>query len=156
MIPGLKKGLLGLEATPALLGVGYILGFRISAILVAGGLLSWLGLIPAIAHFGDHLAVPLFPESEKLISQMSPGEIWTRYVRYIGAGAVAVVPEFDVDECALAFEIFGAELGSHFIPLARLQFALAYTKGEGADLVGLVVNLRDLFAVGRVGRIDYA
>jgi len=90
MVPGLKKGLLGLEATPALLGVGYILGFRISAILVAGGLLSWLGLIPAIAHFGDLLPVPLFPESEKLISQMSPGEIWTRYVRYIGAGAVAV------------------------------------------------------------------
>ena len=90
MIPGLKKGLLGLEATPALLGVGYILGYRISAILVAGGLLSWLGLIPAIAHFGDSLTVPLFPETEKLISQMSPGEIWTRYVRYIGAGAVAV------------------------------------------------------------------
>jgi len=39
-IPGLKKGELGLEATPALLGVGYILGFRISAIMVAGGLLS--------------------------------------------------------------------------------------------------------------------
>ena len=66
-IPGLKKGELGLEATPALLGVGYILGFRISAIMVAGGLLSWLGIIPTSAQL-----------------------IWTRYVRYIGAGAVAV------------------------------------------------------------------
>ncbi len=89
-IPGLKKGILGLEATPALLGVGYILGYRIGAIMVAGGLLSWLGIIPAIAHFGDKLTVPMFPETEKLISQMSAGEIWTRYVRYIGAGAVAV------------------------------------------------------------------
>ncbi|RMF54559.1 MAG: oligopeptide transporter, OPT family [Calditrichaeota bacterium] len=88
-IPGLKKGLLGLEATPALLGVGYILGFRISAIMVAGGLLSWLGIIPAIAHFGEFAQSPLFPETQKLISQMSPHEIWTRYVRYIGAGAVA-------------------------------------------------------------------
>jgi putative OPT family oligopeptide transporter len=89
-IPGLKKGVLGLEATPALLGVGYILGFRISAILVAGGLLSWLGVIPTIAVFGEYLQTPMFPETSKLISQMSPEEIWTRYVRYIGAGAVAV------------------------------------------------------------------
>jgi putative OPT family oligopeptide transporter len=89
-IPGLKKGELGLEATPALLGVGYILGFRISAILVAGGLLSWLGIIPTIAHFGEYLQNPLFPEGEKLISDMTPQEIWTKYVRYIGAGAVAV------------------------------------------------------------------
>ena len=89
-IPGLKKGMIGLEATPALMGVGYILGFRISAIMVAGGLLSWLGIIPAIAHFGEHLTTPMFPESVKLISQMTADEIWTRYVRYIGAGAVAV------------------------------------------------------------------
>ncbi len=89
-IPGLKKGELGLEATPALLGVGYILGFRIAAIMVAGGLLSWLGIIPAIAHFGEMVQQPMFPETEKLISQMSAAEIWTRYVRYIGAGAVAV------------------------------------------------------------------
>ncbi len=89
-IPGLKKGELGLEATPALLGVGYILGFRISAIMVAGGLLSWLGIIPTIAHFGELVATPMFPEAEKLIVDMSPQLIWTRYVRYIGAGAVAV------------------------------------------------------------------
>ena len=89
-IPGLKKGVLGLEATPALLGVGYILGFRISAVLVAGGLLSWLGIIPAIAMFGEHLQSPMFPETVKLISEMSANEIWSRYVRYIGAGAVAV------------------------------------------------------------------
>jgi putative OPT family oligopeptide transporter len=85
----LKKGELGLDATPALLGVGYILGFRIAAIMVAGGLLSWLGIIPTIAHFGELIKTPLFPESEILISDMTAYEIWTRYVRYIGAGAVA-------------------------------------------------------------------
>jgi len=89
-VPGLKKGELGLEATPALLGVGYILGFRISAIMVAGGLLSWLGIIPVIAHFGEHIQTPMFPESELNISEMSAQLIWTRYIRYIGAGAVAV------------------------------------------------------------------
>lgn len=89
-VPGLTKGEFGLEATPALMGVGYILGFRISAIMVAGGLLSWLGIIPTIAHFGELVQSPMFPESSKLIADMTPHEIWTRYVRYIGAGAVAV------------------------------------------------------------------
>ncbi len=88
-VPLLNKGEVGLEPMPALLGVGYILGYRIGAIMVAGGLLSSLALIPIIAHFGESLQAPMFPETTRLISQMSPGEIWSRYIRYIGAGAVA-------------------------------------------------------------------
>jgi putative OPT family oligopeptide transporter len=94
-LPVLKKGVLGIEPTPALLGVGYVLGYRISAIMVAGGLLSWLGLIPLIALLGDYLQQPLFPELfpagsvPKLIAEMSAHEIWSRYIRYVGAGAVA-------------------------------------------------------------------
>ncbi len=94
-LPVMKKAVLGLEATPALLGVGYVLGYRISAIMVAGGLLSWLGLIPLMALFGEQLHSPLFPDlfpegaTLKLISDMSAIEIWSRYIRYIGAGAVA-------------------------------------------------------------------
>lgn len=88
-IPMLKKGVVGLEPMPALLGVGYILGYRIGAIMVAGGLISSLALIPLIAHFGEGLASPLFPEMEQTIAEMSAGQIWSRYIRYIGAGAVA-------------------------------------------------------------------
>ncbi len=88
-VPLLKKGVVGLDTMPALLGVGYILGYRISAIMVAGGLLSSLAIIPLIAHFGESLSSPLFPETVKTIAAMSPGEIWSRYVRYVGAGAVA-------------------------------------------------------------------
>jgi putative OPT family oligopeptide transporter len=88
-VPLLKKGEVGLEPMPALLGVGYILGYRIGAVMVAGGLISSLGLIPLIAHFGEGLSAPLFPETVKLVRDMSPGEIWSRYIRYIGAGAVA-------------------------------------------------------------------
>lgn len=88
-IPLLKKGIVGLEPMPALLGVGYILGYRIGAIMVAGGLLSALGLIPIIAHFGEYLPAPLFPETVRTISEMSAGAIWSKYIRYIGAGAVA-------------------------------------------------------------------
>lgn len=89
-IPVLKKAVLGMEPTPALLGVGFILGPRIAGIMVAGGLLSWLGIIPLIAYFGEHLPQPLFPEQLLPIAQMSADQIWNRYIRYIGAGAVAV------------------------------------------------------------------
>lgn len=76
------------EITPELLGVGYIIGPRISGVMVAGGVLSWLVLIPLITFLGAGLGAPLLPEKVKLIADMSPGEIWNRYIRYIGAGAV--------------------------------------------------------------------
>ena len=88
-IPLLKKGELGMDLSAALFGVGYILGPRIAAVMVGGGLLSWLVIIPAIAYWGDARTVPLFPETLHIIRDMSPSQIWTRYVRYIGAGAVA-------------------------------------------------------------------
>jgi putative OPT family oligopeptide transporter len=89
-LPVLPRAQLAIELAPALLAVGYILGFRQSAVLVAGALVSSLVLIPLIAFFGQGLPKPLFPEPTKLIAQMSAGELWSRYVRYIGAGAVAV------------------------------------------------------------------
>jgi putative OPT family oligopeptide transporter len=89
-LPVLKKAKLGGEPMPALLGVGYILGLRIAAIMVAGGLLSWLGVIPMIAYFGENLNVPLFPEKILPIAEMTPEQIWDKYIRVIGAGAVAV------------------------------------------------------------------
>ena len=88
-VPFLKKGQVGLDISAALFGVGYILGPRIAAVMVGGGLLSWLVIIPAIAYWGEGRTAPLYPETLKLIPDMSPGEIWTRYIRYIGAGAVA-------------------------------------------------------------------
>ena len=88
-IPFLKKGEVGMDLSAALFGVGYILGPRIAAVMVGGGLLSWLVIIPGIAYWGDARTVPLFPETVQLIADMSPGQLWTRYVRYIGAGAVA-------------------------------------------------------------------
>src|SRR5256885_813848 len=89
-LPVLPRAQLAIEVAPALLAVGYILGFRQSAVLVAGALVSSLVLIPLIAFVGAGLAKPLFPETTKLVAPMTTGELWSRYVRYIGAGAVAV------------------------------------------------------------------
>lgn len=84
----LKAGSIGAEVSPELLGVGYIIGPRIAATMAAGGVMSYLLLIPMIKFFGDALTVPLNPGT-KLISAMSPHEIRGAYVLYIGAGAVA-------------------------------------------------------------------
>jgi putative OPT family oligopeptide transporter len=83
----LPNGTINGEITPELLGVGYIIGPRIAGIMVSGGVLSWIVLIPLITILGDKLTA-VFPPGTKLISEMSPGEIWNNYIRYIGAGAV--------------------------------------------------------------------
>ena len=88
-LPVLPKAELGLEIAPALLAVGYILGYRQSAIMVSGSLISALALTPLIALVGEGLTAPLFPEATTPIRDLSAGQIWGRYVRYIGAGAVA-------------------------------------------------------------------
>ncbi|MDX6768524.1 MAG: oligopeptide transporter, OPT family [Elusimicrobiota bacterium] len=87
-IPFFKGAAVSGEVAPELVGVGYIIGTRISCVMVAGGVLASWVLIPAIKLFGDGLAAPLFPAT-KLISEMSPAEIWKSYILYIGAGAVA-------------------------------------------------------------------
>jgi len=88
-IPFLKKAELGCKVSGALFGVGYILGPRIGSVMVGGGLLSWLLIIPAIAYWGTGRTEPLYPETSLSLAQMPPALIWERYVRYIGAGAVA-------------------------------------------------------------------
>ncbi len=83
-----KAGSVSVEVSPALLGVGYIIGPYIGGIMCAGGVLSYLLLIPLIKFFGDGLPGPLAPGLVP-ISQMGPGDIRSAYVLYIGAGAVA-------------------------------------------------------------------
>lgn len=78
------------EITPEYLGVGYIIGPRIAGVLVAGGVLSALVLVPLISYIGDALPTFLKPGmGDLLISQMTPTQIRLGYARYIGAGAVA-------------------------------------------------------------------
>jgi putative OPT family oligopeptide transporter len=84
----LAGGSIACEVTPELLGVGYVIGPRIAAVMAAGGVLSYLLLIPLIKFFGEGLAGPLAPGTA-LIKEMTPNQIRGAYVLYIGAGAVA-------------------------------------------------------------------
>lgn len=84
-IKSLKTGF-GLDVLPALTGVGYICGLKISSYIFAGGVLGWFVLIPAISLFGGE---SLIAPGTSLIGEMGADSIWSTYIRYIGAGAVA-------------------------------------------------------------------
>lgn len=87
---GFKGGSVASDNDPTLLGVGYIIGPKIAGLMMGGGVLSYLVLIPVIKFFGASAAGPIAPEISKTIAEMSPGQVRSAYVLYIGAGAVAM------------------------------------------------------------------
>jgi putative OPT family oligopeptide transporter len=89
-IPGYKGAEVGADITPELLGVGYIIGPKIASVMFSGGALGWLVIIPLITLIGEMVSSPVSPSVDMLISEMEPIDIWDNYVRYIGAGAVAL------------------------------------------------------------------
>src|SRR5262245_31248482 len=87
------------DISPEYLGVGYVIGPRIAGEMFAGGVLSWLVLLPLLSILGQYITVPFPPIHPNfavnpatgapfLISEMAPAQIWSAYIRYIGAGAV--------------------------------------------------------------------
>ncbi|NLI16404.1 MAG: oligopeptide transporter, OPT family [candidate division Zixibacteria bacterium] len=88
MLTFFKGASVSAEVAPELLGVGYIIGPKVSANMMAGGMLAYLILIPAIKIFGDNLGTVMFPATG-LIKDMTPNMVRNAYVLYIGAGAVA-------------------------------------------------------------------
>jgi putative OPT family oligopeptide transporter len=90
---------LNIDISPEYLGVGYVIGPRIAGTMFAGGVLSWLVLLPLLSILGAYITVPFPPIHPNfannpatgqpfLISEMGPGQLWSAYIRYIGAGAV--------------------------------------------------------------------
>lgn len=77
------------EISPELLGVGYIIGPKVGAIMLAGAALSYLVFIPLIKLFGDGLLAPMYPETTTLIRDMAPDDVHKNYIYYIGVGSVA-------------------------------------------------------------------
>ena len=90
---------LNVDLSPEYLGVGYVIGPRIAGTMFAGGVLSWLVLLPLLTILGAYINVPFPPIHPNyannpatgmpfLISEMSAPQLWSAYIRYIGAGAV--------------------------------------------------------------------
>jgi putative OPT family oligopeptide transporter len=74
--------------TSEYLGVGYIIGPKIAGVIFAGGVFSWMVMMPAIKFFGSLVPTPIYPSTIP-IAQMTSDQLWQYYIRYIGAGAVA-------------------------------------------------------------------
>jgi putative OPT family oligopeptide transporter len=90
---------LDIDISPEYLGVGYVIGPRIAGVMFAGGVVSWLVLLPLLSILGTYITEPFAPIHPNfannpatgrpfLISEMTPGQLWSAYIRYIGAGAV--------------------------------------------------------------------
>jgi putative OPT family oligopeptide transporter len=90
---------LNVDISPEYMGVGYVIGPRIAGTMFAGGVLSWLVLLPLLTILGEYIRVPFPPIHPNfannpatgmpfLISEMAAGQMWSSYIRYIGAGAV--------------------------------------------------------------------
>ena len=141
-LPVLPKAQVGTEVSAALFGVGYILGPWIGSVMVGGALLSWVVLIPAIATWGAGLSAPLYPEVAKTIAEMGPSEIWTRYVRYIGAGAVATAGLLTLIKSVPTMRD-SLRAGAHEL---RARFSDADTDTVAGARTGLDLSLRTVAA----------
>jgi putative OPT family oligopeptide transporter len=81
---------LNVDISPEYMGVGYVIGPRIAGVMFAGGVLSWMVLLPLLSILGRYMPAPFppVPASGLRIDQMSAQQIWSAYIRYTGAGAV--------------------------------------------------------------------
>ncbi len=84
----LKGASINADATSEYLGVGYIIGSRVAGVIFAGGVFSWLVIMPLIYFFGKELPHPVYPGQTPIV-QMGPGDLWAAYIKPMGAGAVA-------------------------------------------------------------------
>jgi len=86
----LPNATLNVDISAEYMGVGYVIGPRIAGVMFAGGVLSWLVLLPLLSIMGNYMTVPFppVPASGLRIDQMTPGQLWSAYIRYTGAGAV--------------------------------------------------------------------
>ncbi|MGN0600322.1 MAG: OPT family oligopeptide transporter [Oscillospiraceae bacterium] len=108
-------GEIGTQLYPAVMSVGYICGFRISSYMLAGGVMSWLVLIPAIVNFGGETV--MYPSENATVAQLysegGASAIWQNYIRYIGAGALAAGGLISlVRSLPLIFKTFRASLSA--------------------------------------------
>jgi putative OPT family oligopeptide transporter len=144
-LPWPRKAELGMDLSPALFGVGFILGPRIAAVMVGGGLLSWLVVIPLLDWWGAARSLPLYPETVLLMTDMTPSQLWSRYVRYIGAGAVATAGIITLVR-SLPVMVDSFRIGFGQLQQQRSEHAVAVPR-TGQDLPLKVVGIGVLLVI---------
>lgn len=86
----LKGGTMGMDATPVLLGVGYIIGPRIAALMLSGAVLGYLGIGPLLAFVGEQIPGTIIAPGTIPLDEMSAAQLRNSYIKYLGVGAVAI------------------------------------------------------------------
>lgn len=140
----------GFNAVASLLGVGFIVGTGVAILMFSGALLAWFGFIPLIKFIGSGATTPIFPATQ-LISEMSAIAIWSNYIRYIGAGAVATGGFISLAKSAPAIissfkeamKGLKAEKTAHKVERQHIDTPLTFV-GAGAIAVFLIVWLLPL------------
>jgi len=86
----MKGGTIGVDAYPSLLGVGFIIGPRIAALMLAGAVVGYLGISPLLAFIGEQIPGVIISPGEMPLNEMNPAQLRNSYIKYLGVGAVAV------------------------------------------------------------------
>ncbi len=86
----LKGGTIGVDATPSLMGVGYIIGPRISALMLSGAVIGYLGIGPLLSFIGEQIPGLIISPGTIPLNEMDPAELRNSYIKYLGVGAVAL------------------------------------------------------------------
>ncbi len=148
------------EISPELLGVGFIVGLRVGGIMLAGGVLSYLVLIPMISFFGGGASDLIIYPGTKPISTMSIDEIQHAYVLYIGAGAVAAGGIISMAR-SMPTIVSSLRAGLSAIGAGASKVAAIRTERElpikivmlGALVVVVAITLSPYFSVGILGAV---
>lgn len=158
-IRGYKGAAIGIDTLPALLGVGFIVGPKIAAYMLAGAVLGWLAIIPLIAHLGQFVTVPIYPSDVPLF-QLDYWDIWDNYIRYIGAGAVAFGGILSlIKSLPLIFSAFRGALGGFKVGMENhkiirtdedMSIKLAFI---GVIVIVLIIGFTQIIPVGPLGAI---
>jgi len=153
------KTIISMEAIPSLLGVGFIIGPKIAAYMLAGGILGWFVLIPLISYFGIHIGMPVNP-ARIPIAELDATGIWRYYIRYIGAGAVAfggivgLFKTFPAIFSAFKSAVGGLKTGLEKRKILRTDLDLPLNIIIGGVLViFLIITFVPSFKLGVVGAI---
>ena len=149
-IGGFKGAVAALEVSPALLGVGYIIGPKIASVMVGGGLLAAMVLTPAIAFFGANAAGPIFPGTIP-IPRMSPKDIRDQYILYIGAGAVATGGIISLIQ---ALPLIGSSILGGLRDLRASGRGIEGSGRTGRDLPLWIVLVGSIGLVGAIAATD--
>jgi len=128
-IPGFRGAQAGMDVAPELVGVGYIIGYRTSVMMMAGSALASFILVPTIMMIGEHMATPLAPGTQPL-GEMTADDVWFTYVKQIGAGAVATGGFFALLRALPAIA-------------SSMRASIGALKGGGASAAGTARTDRD-------------